>query len=378
MKIINNRRTKESGITLIALIITIIVLLILAGITIGMLTSNNSVLKQSRLSKEKTIIAEEEEAIDISCMGVMTTNKEDNYIKAQELENELERNGHDVTVTENEEEEKLIITFNDTEHVYTRDNKKNIYQASNPSTPTPTPTATPTPSPTEPPIVYVMQITRSGVTTKYETVASAVAALEDGDLLETIGKLQYDQIIDIRKAVTVSGEIEFTNSGAYMQVSGKTLTLKDLIITGISSIPVATSGSNKSSNSKIYVGENSNVSITGVNIAVANNYGEIEINSGTYSANSAAVYCGGSQSGGHFVTTISGSNTNLIGRDYILSANSSANLTVGSEVNKTLSGSYDIYYQGGGAVFNIPESYTILNATHGSYTLNGVFHAAGT
>jgi len=41
----------EKGITLIALVITIIVLLILAGVTIAMLTKENGILRKSRCSK---------------------------------------------------------------------------------------------------------------------------------------------------------------------------------------------------------------------------------------------------------------------------------------------------------------------------------------
>ena len=110
---------------------------------------------------------------------------------------------------------------------------------------------------------YIIQrTTTTGVTTKYETVEEAVAALQNGDLLETIGKLEYDGVIDIiNKEITISGQIEFTSANAKIQISGKTLTLKDLTITGIANYPVATNGSRKSTSTKIYVGENSNVSM---------------------------------------------------------------------------------------------------------------------
>ena len=52
---------KERGITLIALVITIIVLLILAGISISMLTGQNGILNRAQEAKEKTEIEEEEE-----------------------------------------------------------------------------------------------------------------------------------------------------------------------------------------------------------------------------------------------------------------------------------------------------------------------------
>lgn len=51
-------RTKERGITLIALVVTIIVLLILAGISIQMLTGQNGILKRAKEAKDNTEIAE--------------------------------------------------------------------------------------------------------------------------------------------------------------------------------------------------------------------------------------------------------------------------------------------------------------------------------
>ena len=46
----------EKGITLIALVITIIILLILAGITLAMLTGENGILNKASKSKIQTII----------------------------------------------------------------------------------------------------------------------------------------------------------------------------------------------------------------------------------------------------------------------------------------------------------------------------------
>ena len=44
---------KQKGITLIALVVTIIVLLILAGVSIAMLTGNNGILTQGKRAKEE-------------------------------------------------------------------------------------------------------------------------------------------------------------------------------------------------------------------------------------------------------------------------------------------------------------------------------------
>ena len=65
-----NLKTKafksKKGITLIALVVTIIILLILAGVSIAMLTGNNGVLTQGKRAKEETEIAEEKEAISLA------------------------------------------------------------------------------------------------------------------------------------------------------------------------------------------------------------------------------------------------------------------------------------------------------------------------
>ena len=45
---------KNQGITLIALVVTIIVLLILAGVSISMLTGENGIIKNAAKAKEST------------------------------------------------------------------------------------------------------------------------------------------------------------------------------------------------------------------------------------------------------------------------------------------------------------------------------------
>ena len=57
--------TSNSAITLIALIITIIVLLILAGVTLNMLMGENGIINKAQLAKEKTNQAQEQEKDDI-------------------------------------------------------------------------------------------------------------------------------------------------------------------------------------------------------------------------------------------------------------------------------------------------------------------------
>ena len=56
----------NKGITLIALVITIIVLLILAGVSIAMLTGENGILTQASGSRKDTLRATAAEKIDLA------------------------------------------------------------------------------------------------------------------------------------------------------------------------------------------------------------------------------------------------------------------------------------------------------------------------
>ena len=61
--------TKNKGITLIALVITIIVLLILAGISIATLTGENGLLTKATTAKRETKTANAEEQVKIAVTG---------------------------------------------------------------------------------------------------------------------------------------------------------------------------------------------------------------------------------------------------------------------------------------------------------------------
>lgn len=63
------KKTNEKAITLIALIITIIILLILAGITISTLSGPNGILKNTQKAKEETIESTYIEIIETTMQG---------------------------------------------------------------------------------------------------------------------------------------------------------------------------------------------------------------------------------------------------------------------------------------------------------------------
>ena len=65
------KKENERGITLIALVITIIVLIILASVGIAMLTGENGILNKASTAKEKTLEAEDEEKIKLAILGAI-------------------------------------------------------------------------------------------------------------------------------------------------------------------------------------------------------------------------------------------------------------------------------------------------------------------
>ena len=74
------RKTSNRGITLIALVITIIVLLIFAGVTIAILTGENGILAQASKAKERTNKSQKEEESMLNSMS----NLIDNYTESTE------------------------------------------------------------------------------------------------------------------------------------------------------------------------------------------------------------------------------------------------------------------------------------------------------
>lgn len=101
-------RKENEGITLIALVITIIVLLILAEITIATLTGDNGILTKTNEAKEGTEIAEEKEQIRIAVTQSIAENKS-NKLEKQSLQSALNNNvGENKTKVYLDDEDFLI------------------------------------------------------------------------------------------------------------------------------------------------------------------------------------------------------------------------------------------------------------------------------
>ena len=98
---LKERVNGKNGITLIALVITIIVLLILAGVTIATLTGDNGILTKAQNAKEKNAQKTVEEQINLAVQALKIN--EGLVIDKDILEQELTNNGIEITKSENDE-----------------------------------------------------------------------------------------------------------------------------------------------------------------------------------------------------------------------------------------------------------------------------------
>ena len=113
------KNEKEKGITLIALITTIIVLLILAGISIGAITGSNGIIGQAQSAKEETEIANEKEILEQAIVRSMQNNNRGNIVRS-ELQKQLDKEtGEGETlVLEDTEERGYFVKFLDSQRIY--------------------------------------------------------------------------------------------------------------------------------------------------------------------------------------------------------------------------------------------------------------------
>ena len=119
-------RKETKGITLIALVITIIVLLILAGVSIATLTGQNGILTRAQDAKTQTGVAEEKEAINLAYSGAVAEKRGTGDVTASDLNTEFGTNGTNATAVDNGDG-TITVTFGEpSNRVYTIDADGNI------------------------------------------------------------------------------------------------------------------------------------------------------------------------------------------------------------------------------------------------------------
>lgn len=124
-------KKNSKGITLIALVITIIVLLILAGISIASLTGENGILTKATESKEKTQIEEEKEQIKLAYNASKMEklgNGDTTKILAKDLQTQLDKQNVEAKATD--KGTTIVVSFQKSKHTYIIDSDGNITQGS--------------------------------------------------------------------------------------------------------------------------------------------------------------------------------------------------------------------------------------------------------
>ena len=107
-----NKKFKERGITLITLVITIIVLLILAGVTLNEIFGESGIINNAQKAKENSEIAEEKEIVQMAnIFANQVSSTED--ITSSDIENAINEVGYEKNTTVMDDADFIVIRFNE-------------------------------------------------------------------------------------------------------------------------------------------------------------------------------------------------------------------------------------------------------------------------
>ena len=112
---------QNKAITLIALVVTIVVLLILAGVTLKLVLDNNGIIQKSKEARSETIVADEKSEVEMAYLSA-ALKKLGDTVTAEELQEELDSSvGAGKTVVTSNGDGTLNVLFNETGHNYNVD-----------------------------------------------------------------------------------------------------------------------------------------------------------------------------------------------------------------------------------------------------------------
>lgn len=119
-------KEKDNGITLIVLVITIIVVLILAGVTIQTLTGDNGLLQKTGEATEKNSIGTEKEQIALAATTVSMDDEKDIEQREEMFQNQLDKYTGENKTRVYASSSSYTIHFIETNRVYTIDDNGEI------------------------------------------------------------------------------------------------------------------------------------------------------------------------------------------------------------------------------------------------------------
>ena len=114
----------KKGITLIAIVVTIVVLLILAGVTISLILDENGIIAKSKDARNSAIESDEKEKVEMAYVSA-ALKKLGDTVTAEELQEELDSSvGTGKTDVTTNGDDTLNVLFSDTEHNFNVDEGK--------------------------------------------------------------------------------------------------------------------------------------------------------------------------------------------------------------------------------------------------------------
>lgn len=115
---------QNKGITLVSLIITVIILLILAGVGIGVF-GENGLIEKAKEARLKAEIDDEKEIVETSTVQSVSKNRYGNLEKS-DLEQCLDSNAGEGNTKVIEDDDLFIVEFTQTKRYYSVDNEGNV------------------------------------------------------------------------------------------------------------------------------------------------------------------------------------------------------------------------------------------------------------
>lgn len=105
------QKNNNKGITLITLVITIIILLILAGVTINIVFGDDGLFYTAQTAAEKTVVENLKKKADIEYANLKVQNYE-KEVKLSQVIEELKKQGYTIVTTNNRGSKITGITLN--------------------------------------------------------------------------------------------------------------------------------------------------------------------------------------------------------------------------------------------------------------------------
>ena len=109
-------KRQVKGITLIALVVTIIVLLILAGVALSLTVGNNGLFRRAQNATDTWQEASEREAIELAVAGMQIGSMQETGMTKQELENSLKEQFGDEASVEDNEDGSFLVTIGENKY----------------------------------------------------------------------------------------------------------------------------------------------------------------------------------------------------------------------------------------------------------------------